>query len=53
MNFLNNREKWSTIDEVAFVMTRPGLRTRQFVGLGINVIGAGVLLTDLVRWLSI
>ena len=53
MNFLNNREKWSTIDELAFVINRPGLKTRQIIGLVINVIGAGVVLTQIIHWLSI
>ena len=53
MNFLNPPEKWSTINEVADVMNRPGGRIRRWVGVGINVVGAGVLLADIVRWLSI
>lgn len=53
MNFLNNREKWSTIDEAAFVIGRPGLKLRQMVGLLINVVGAGVLLMEIIRRLSI
>ena len=53
MNFLNNCEKWSTIDELTFVMNRPGAKIRLFAGVGINVVGAGVLLADLIRWLSI
>ena len=53
MNSLNNREKWSTIDDIAFVIFRPEGRMRRVVGLAINAVGAGVLLSEVVRWLSV
>ncbi len=53
MNSLNNREKWSTIDDIASVIFRRQGRMRRLLGLGINAVGAGVLLSEIVRCLPI
>ena len=53
MTHLKTPEKWSTIEIVPFVISGAGRRSRRIAGLGINLIGAGVLLVEGVRWLSI
>lgn len=51
MTHLKPLEKWSTIESTVL----PGLggKIRRIAGVGINAIGAGVLLIEGIRWLSI
>jgi len=51
MNDLNTPENRSTMGKVPFVMF--GARIRRIAGLGINAVGAGVLVVEGIRWLSI
>ncbi|MBS1227943.1 MAG: hypothetical protein H6R17_1220 [Proteobacteria bacterium] len=53
MTRLKNIEKWSTIEDLSIVMSGRGGKIRRIVGLGINAIGAGVLVVEGIRWLSI
>lgn len=53
MKYFNNPVTWLTIESVPFVMRRFDDRLRLIVGLGINVLGAGVLLVDGWRCLSL
>ena len=53
MSNLNIRENRSIIEMLPVALPGPGAKIRLFAGVGINVVGAGVLLADLIRWLSI
>lgn len=53
MTHLKNIAKWSTIGDVSVVILGSGGKIRRIVGLGINAIGAGVLVVEGVRWLSL
>ena len=51
MTHLKPLEKWSNIEST--VLSGLGGKIRLIAGVGINAIGAGVLLVEGIRWLSI
>ena len=52
MKGLNNQLNWSTIEHASFVMLCFGKKMRLIAGMGINVIGACVLLAHSARFVG-